>query len=63
MKYDISKTIVPMLFPVLGAHLMCILCIYIAKSWLFRNKWCIFAQKNTSKTQHADIISKRQDNV
>ena len=30
MKYDISKTIVPMLFPILGAHLMCILCIYIS---------------------------------
>ena len=30
MKYDISKTIVPMLFPILGAHVMCILCIYIS---------------------------------
>lgn len=30
MKYDISKTIVPILFPILGAHVMCILCIYIS---------------------------------
>ena len=49
MKYDISKTIVPMLLPVLGAHVMRILYIYIAKSWLFRNKWCIFAQKTQAK--------------
>lgn len=36
--------------------------ISIAKNWLFRNKWFIFAQ-NYKQTQHADIISKRQDNV
>ena len=56
MKYDISKTIVPILFPILGAHVMCILCIYIAKSWLFRNKWCIFAKKHKQNTKALNTL-------
>lgn len=36
--------------------------INIAKSWYFEING-VFLHKITSETQHADIISKRQDNV